>query len=457
MNKINIARSEEIINKVFDLMRIQGTGCFNKRDTGLSLQTFLITFTVMVCSMKRVTLEGLAIKCQEIQYGLSLTKQALHKRLEQGSKALQSLLGSVVMATVAVNTQRLQTAMVLEQFEAVLITDATTISLPDKLAAFHKGLGGTNAQSAMKIQATYDVKSKKFRKIAFIANATENDSSYMAELIEEIRRNELTITDLGYYGVSSFLKIDAKGAYFISKIKSNTIFYTTSSERLDLTQLLKSRNTIDKTVVIKGDERKLSMNVRLCGIKLPEKVYAERLRKANKAAVSSGKTLSQDDKERLKWILMVTNIPRDMLDIQSICEIYRIRWQIELIFKSWKSYFAIDEMNNIGKDYWDCLIYGKLIVITLLTSLYAQIYHQVYLTAQRQVSLLRFMKNMHEDLDILIDYWVLHKSEHQVVLAINRVILGSLIEKRRRKTTEQVISDLDLPYEVLKMLSDFSA
>ena len=40
---------------------------FNERDTGLSLQTFIHVFTIAICTMKKVTLEGLAIKCWELQ------------------------------------------------------------------------------------------------------------------------------------------------------------------------------------------------------------------------------------------------------------------------------------------------------------------------------------------------------------------------------------------------------
>jgi len=149
---------------------------------------------------------------------------------------------------------------------------------------------------------------------------------------------------------------------------------------------------------------------------------------------------------------MVTNVQTDLLDCQAVCEIYRIRWQIELIFKSWKRYLAIDEMNDVGKNYWDCLLYGKLIVITMLTGLYAQMNYLVYILKQRQISLLRFIKNMREELDILVDYLTLRKAGQQVITLINNVIRSSLVELRRRKTTEQAIAALDLPLEVLEML-----
>jgi len=457
MRDFNISQIEEIIKELNQLIQEQDATEFNIRDSGLSLRTFLYVFTISICFMKRVTLEGLSIKCQELQYGLSLSKQALHQSLNKGAKALQMLLASAIVTTMLHKTYNPSTAAVFEQFDAVLITDATILSLPDKLAEYHKGLGGKNAKSAMKIQATYDVKSKTFRKISQRDSARENDAKYMKELIKEIKPNELSITDLGYYGIANFMEIAKKGAYFISKIKSNTIIYKDEDKPMNIVRELKRKDFIDKMVIIKGDNGKKSMEVRLCGIKLPSDVYTQRIRKANKKAKSSGKTLSKEEIERLKWILIVTNVSSEMLDYKAVCEIYRIRWQIELIFKSWKSHFSIDEMNNVGKDYWDCLLYGKLIVITMLTALYSQIYHLIFQTTRREISFLRFMKNIRENLDVILDYMTFQISGEQMVLFLERVIRASLLEKRRRKTSEQAIADFDLPGDTVDILSDFAA
>jgi len=348
-------------------------------------------------------------------------------------------------------------AEVLNQFNAVIITDSITLSLPDKLEEYHKGLGGTNATSAMKIQASYDIKSKTFRKIATKDNARENDAGYNNELIESLKPNELSIADLGYYSVGGFIKIAKKGAYYISKIKSNTIIYTVTNEPIDMESMLKKSNGfIDMPVIIKGEAGTLSIKVRLCGLKLPSEVYAERLRKAYKK--NSNKTLTKDEKERLKWILIVTNIPKEKMNCEAICETYRIRWQIELIFKSWRSHFTIDKINNIGKNYWDCLLYGKLVVITMLTSVYSRLYHNTLQSTNRRVSYLRFMKNICEDLNILSDFWLYKISEEQVDSGLKRIIRASLVEKRiKRKTTEQLIEAFDIPSDFREMISDFAA
>jgi hypothetical protein len=338
-----------------------------------------------------------------------------------------------------------KTAPVLEQFDAVHITDATVLSLPTKLAAHHKGLGGTNAASAMKIQASYDIKSKRFTKTAIRENATENDASYMAEWVKCVNRNELSIADLGYYSVSHFKTLAEKGAYFMSKIKSNTILYDEHGEIIDMVRLLKKNGFLDRNVIIKGDAGKTVLTVRFCGVKLPSKEYAERIRKANKAAKASSKTLTKEELERLKWILIITNVSDAMMNCQAVCEVYRIRWQIEIIFKSWKSYFSIDEMTNVGKHYLDCMLYGKLVIITILTAMYAKMHFLVFQTTQRYISYLRFMKNMIDALDMVLDFLASKCTVDDFCNTIIRISSACLVEKRKRKTSEQTIADFDVP------------
>ena len=209
--------------------------------------------------------------------------------------------------------------------------------------------------------------------------------------------------------------------------------------------------TVDEMVMIRGGHGE-KMIVRLAGVKLPEKVYSERLRRANKLNKGSGTTLSKEVKERLKWVLMVTNVERDILSIEAICELYRIRWQIELIFKSWKSYFKLDEMNNVGKSYLDCLIYGKLIVITMMTNLYCTLFHLVLSSIGRWISYMRFMKNIHTELDVIIALILQNQFGDQLDSIIKRVIRSSFMDSRKRKTTHQSVATFDLPEEVLKML-----
>ena len=442
MNKTSIPNQTEVFKRLKELIIGQPTDDFNKRQKGLKLWTFLTVFTISIVSMGKVTLEELANKCIAIQRDLiGYTKQALSSRLEAGSKELKKLLAATVTA-VTMRNLKPDAPVVLEQFARALITDATTLSLPDKLESVHKGLGGSNANSAIKIQTTYDIKTKDFSNIAIIVDATESDSSYVDKLVEATRPNDLHIMDLGYYGVDGFIKIDEKGAYFISKTKPRSNIYDLEGKKLDLVDLLKSKAEIDKDVKIRSKSG-VFMKVRLVGKKLPEEVYSKKIREARKKA--KGRTLSAEELTRLKWILIITNVERAKLSIDAICELYRMRWQIELIFKAWKSHFKLDEMNNVGKDYLHCLIYGKLVVITVMTALYSTVFYEVKRLTGRFLSYLRFMKNIRAELNLVVDFISKNLPGWTLVDIIFRVVRSSLNDKRLRKITEQVIDSLDLP------------
>ena len=65
---------------------------------------------------------------------------------------------------------------------------------------------------------------------------------------------------------------------------------------------------------------------------------------------------------------------------------------------------------------------------------------------------MRFMKNIREELGTIIEYIIGSSQEENLSSAIVRVIKSSLVEIRKRKTTEQSLASFDLPKEVLKML-----
>jgi IS4 transposase len=49
--------------------------------------------------------------------------------------------------------------------------------------------------------------------------------------------------------------------------------------------------------------------------------------------------------------------------------IYSLRWQIELLFKIWKSLLFIDQTKGMNIFRFECFLYGRLIFILLSTEL----------------------------------------------------------------------------------------
>ena len=66
---------------------------FSIRNSGLKAITFFKAFTFELWNVHEITLDIIAGKCEDLQYGLSLAKQSLWDRLESGAELMKEMLG----------------------------------------------------------------------------------------------------------------------------------------------------------------------------------------------------------------------------------------------------------------------------------------------------------------------------------------------------------------------------
>lgn len=428
---------------------------FKVRESKIKPETFVLALTVGHAELHEVTLDTLAGKFEEIQEDLKVTKQALFQRMQTGSELLKEVY-TLALKEVSAKSLKIETMEVLKQFKDIKITDGTTISLPDKLKGLYKGLGGTNAAAAIKIQATYSVFKHEFVGLDSFS-ATKNDATYNENTLSTIEAGELAIKDLGYYDGDYFQKVDSKQAYFISRIKTNCVLYALKHgkyEAVDIAKLLKdSKSKLDKNILIKLSSGGM-YEVRITGLKLPQKVSNERKRKAYKNAKSNGKQLTAKEIQLLDWLLVITNVPEDMLSAETICELYRLRWQIELQFKALKSSMDFEKFGKAGENYFKCLFYGKLIMILLTMKIFSICRGIKFKESNRLVSIQKFVRNFRNNIKTLFN--ALLKPTKKVLKQLEQIILRiahrSFFDRRNRKTTEENLMVHDLPESVLIML-----
>ena len=68
---------------------------------------------------------------------------------------------------------------------------------------------------SFKILFGYDLKSAQF--FYLLLNGSDADHLLKSGIIEEIKANDLEISDLGFFGVEVFAKIAQKGAFYLSR------------------------------------------------------------------------------------------------------------------------------------------------------------------------------------------------------------------------------------------------
>src|SRR5205814_8491805 len=75
-------------------------------------------------------------------------------------------------------------------------------------------------------------------------------------------------------------------------------------------------------------------------------VVARRLASLEKDAKHLGRAVSAWQREMCHWTVLFSNIPGDWLNAEQLWILYRLRWQIELLFKRFKSEGGLAQSNS---------------------------------------------------------------------------------------------------------------
>jgi ribosomal protein L21 len=203
--------------------------------------------------------------------------------------------------------------------------------------------------------------------------------------VEQAEVGSLYLFDLGFFKQEIFAELAQKEAYFISRYQSQTALYwhQAAKESLDLALYLRQSkgDQLDLTLFL-GEKARVP--VRLVAQRLPKKVAAARRRKAQQKAKRDGrrKPLTQRALQLLDWAIFITNVPQDGLSVEQILLSYRLRWQIELIFKFWKSRAKLDQIGQYRLERVLCQCYARLTALVLFHFLVAPTF-----AAYKQLSL----------------------------------------------------------------------
>lgn len=276
---------------------------------------------------------------------------------------------------------------ILQQFSAIYIVDSSVKALPENMAAEYPGCGGKGSKAALKIQLVFEFLCGNLKQIEF-QSGTAPDQGYQAYL-KVVECGSLTIADLGYFCLDAFLAIADKSAYFLSRFFHLTALLDESGQRIDLASLL-SRQTGDCADLSVSLGVRHALPCRLILLRNPQQVAEKRRRTAREHAKKRGTSLSQTYLFMLGWTMFVTNAPANMISVKHIYDFYRIRWQIELVFKLWKSYCGLNHILTWRKERVLTELYAKMIAIVIVHFLLAPLRIPDEVWSEREVSNVRF-------------------------------------------------------------------
>jgi Transposase DDE domain len=329
-----------------------------KRRREFTASSLLSTFVLGFLQRPKPTWEHLALLARQL--GAQVSPQAVEQRVTVAlADGLQQLWQAAVKCVVH---SEARVTPLLAKFTHVLIGDSTTIHLTDALAGRFPGCGGSYGfgQAALKLQVIWDFLSGRLWRMTCEAGKQNDSTSPVMD--ETPPAGSLSIFDLGYFLLERFLRWQTAGAHWISRGISDLLVWSEGESR-DLYDWLRAQppGPIDRWVEV-GAAR---LPCRIVALRAPTEVAARRRQKAYDKAAKKGRQPTTRHLATCDWTVFLTSCPETLLTWREIVVLYRVRWQIELLFKLWKSHGLVDEHRSSEPVRQLVELFAKLIAVII--------------------------------------------------------------------------------------------
>ena len=189
--------------------------------------------------------------------------------------------------------------------------------------------------------------------------------------------HELILADAGYCSIAGIEHVRQQGADVLLRVNPQSFVpFSPQGSRISLLSRLRTLSTVGQCgewrVILRGQDS--SFEGRLCALRKNDSAVEQARRRLHPRASKKQMITRPETVELAKYVLLFTT--KFSGSTAQVLEFYRMRWQIELVFKRLKS---LVQMGHVPK-HDDCSsrpwIYGKLL-IALLTQKLIRIGHDI--------------------------------------------------------------------------------
>lgn len=228
----------------------------------------------------------------------------------------------------------------LRRFRDLLSIDSTAFALHDKLARYFRGCCVAGSQAVARVSVVFGLSDHRLRS-AQITPGRVSETRFFP--VSSRLANHLLLFDLGYFSLQRFRALQAVGAHFVCRLwkGANPVI-------LDVHQGASTRRKYVgrklKSVSFRGPWVDLDVHLG----KEHERVWL--------------RLVGAWNEETRRYHYYLTTLPRETFGPGDISETYRLRWQVELLFKELKSVCRLTHIPTRRPTGVLCLIYASLIV-----------------------------------------------------------------------------------------------
>lgn len=277
---------------------------------------------------------------QKVLYaGNRLSCQALDQRFTVEAETFLKTLLAEALRQEVLNQQ--VTESVLDRFNGVWIVDSTV------------------SDQGYKLLTWLNLSTSQIR-VEQVAPTVHDNGIASAHL--DLPAGALKLGDLGFFDLDTFERYNEQGVFWISRYKaSTTLFWAETGAEMPLEQVLRQSDTLYLPVLV-GARKKL--RAFLVVRRVAEETAQNRHKRRAYRAQRKHQPVSLQTLALAQWDIYLTNLPDFTLD--EICALARARWQLELVFKLWKSFFGLENRQSADPIRQACLFYAKLLALWLV-------------------------------------------------------------------------------------------
>lgn len=339
-NKLKNILNSEVINKI-----AKATGFVQRRGKCEGHEMFFSLIGGFAVG-QATEIAGM-LRAFSVDTEIGLQYNAWYKRLQKdGFPLFMQEMFTHLMSYLYQETFNLETSQ-LNDFDDIYIQDGSSFSVNKLLKKHFPGRFTKISPAAIEVHAFYSMRQNTFEYLGVAADSV-SEVDFMPNTMDVELKNRLCLFDRGYCGLEHLHKIDEAEGFFLVRSKSNI------------------NPVIDK--VYRSDGRRASTFVGknlndICLKKNEDYDFSitpnrkEKFQELRLIAIWSSKSK--------KHIYFYTNANRTKLPFKKIGNIYRLRWQIELLFKEMKSHTELRKFLTANKNIAEGFVWASFCAVII--------------------------------------------------------------------------------------------
>lgn len=311
----------------------------------------LVCALVEALGASRVETIADVLRTFNAQTGLRTQYKAFYNRLAQPEfpRFMQQIYQDI-LRNLSVNILRPAADGKLAHFKDVVVQDGSSFAVHDALARTFGGRFTTIRPAAVELHAFLSVFHDQ---VIDVAVAPDKEAERQFLPAADTLTGKLLLADRGYQSLDYWAAVQAADGCFLM------------------------RGTTDLNPRIRTARGRRGPLPRFAGRRLQDVIRAlprHRLDLDVEWDRPGGQTLRLRlvliwTRPERTYTILVTNVARGILTARQVTELYRLRWQIELVFKEWKSYANLHAFTSANPAIVEGLIWASLCAAALKRSL----------------------------------------------------------------------------------------